>query len=136
MEPAAPLSLTVASHVLCRPLFTTLVCLVPRSCHYLGHFLVPPPTMIMPFPFGYIPSLVEAWLTCNTQDTQGGNPNNNALCGKKVQVTIGGKSTTVTIADRCAGCAEWDLDLTPTAFNAIVAGGEAVGRTTANWQFV
>lgn len=70
------------------------------------------------------------------EDTQGGNPNDNSLCGKKIQVTIGGKSTTVTIADRCAGCAEWDLDLTPTAFNAIVAGGEAVGRTTGDWQFM
>lgn len=85
--------------------------------------------------FVYMLSL-QIWLTFCNQDTQNGNPNDNSLCGKKIQVSIGGQSTTVTIADRCAGCAEWDLDLTPTAFNAIVAGGEAVGRTTANWQFM
>lgn len=47
-----------------------------------------------------------------------------------------GSTATVTVADRCAGCFMWDLDMTPTAFNSIVKGGAAVGRTPASWQFV
>lgn len=70
------------------------------------------------------------------KDTQGSDPNDNSLCGKRIMISIGDKSTTVIVADRCAGCAEWDLDLTPTTFDYIVSGGQGVGRTTASWYFV
>ncbi|CAN8104393.1 unnamed protein product [Discula destructiva] len=72
------------------------------------------------------------------QFTEGGNSNDNSLCGKKIQVTSadGTKTAIVTIMDRCTGCAMWDLDVTPTVFNDVVAGGEDVGRTGTSWQFV
>lgn len=70
-------------------------------------------------------------------DTTGGNPNDNSLCGKQIKVTMtDGSTATVTVADRCAACEEWDLDLTPTTFESIVSGGLGVGRTTASWEFM
>lgn len=75
--------------------------------------------------------------TLYDQYTTGGNPNDNSLCGKKIQITMGDGSTAeVTVADRCEACAEWDLDLTPTTFQSIVTGGLDEGRTTASWVFV
>lgn len=34
-----------------------------------------------------------------------GNPNNNPACGHKIQATYQGKTITVSVADRCEGCA-------------------------------
>lgn len=70
-------------------------------------------------------------------DTVNGNPNNNPLCGKQVKITSadGKRTATAIVRDRCAGCAVWDLDLTPTLFNQVVAGGLGVGRTSATWEF-
>jgi hypothetical protein len=65
----------------------------------------------------------------------GANPNNNPICGKQVAITYGGKTITVTIEDRCVGCAEYDLDLSPAAFNQLA--DPSVGRLHgATWQFV
>ncbi|TFK41083.1 RlpA-like double-psi beta-barrel-protein domain-containing protein-containing protein [Crucibulum laeve] len=57
---------------------------------------------------------------------KGGNPNNNPICGRKVQATFQGKSVTVAITDRCEACALTDLDFSPTAFNQIA--DPALGR--------
>ncbi|KAF5374239.1 hypothetical protein D9758_004725 [Tetrapyrgos nigripes] len=46
----------------------------------------------------------------------GGNPNSNPVCGKKIKATYKGKSTTVTVTDRCEACAMTDLDFSPAAF--------------------
>ncbi|PIL27116.1 hypothetical protein GSI_10258 [Ganoderma sinense ZZ0214-1] len=56
----------------------------------------------------------------------GANPNLNPMCGRKMRVTYGKKSITVTVADTCPGCAVGSLDLTPTAFQKFAALG--VGR--------
>ncbi|KAG6826927.1 hypothetical protein H0H92_013884 [Tricholoma furcatifolium] len=48
-------------------------------------------------------------------------------------VTHGGKSIIVQIVDRCAACAEGDIDLTPTAFSALA--DMALGRTDVVWWF-
>lgn len=78
-----------------------------------------------------------AGLTRNELDTPDGNPNKNTLCGKAIQVTMSDGSTAkVAVADRCMSCQEYDLDLTPTVFEDIVAGGLGVGRTVAAWQFL
>ena len=77
---------------------------------------------------------------------KGGNPNNNPVCNMKVTATCKdfpprgfilnsdpfialpdqGKTTTVTITDRCTGCALTDLDFSPTAFQDLA--DESVGR--------
>ncbi|KIK65842.1 hypothetical protein GYMLUDRAFT_257803 [Collybiopsis luxurians FD-317 M1] len=55
------------------------------------------------------------------------NPNNNPICNKKVTAHYQGKSVTVTITDRCAGCAgAADLDFSPAAFNKLA--DPSVGR--------
>jgi len=69
-------------------------------------------------------------------DAQGtANPNNNPLCGKKINVSYnGGKPVTVTIVDRCPECAENNLDLSPAAFNAMGATPDQ-GRVNVAWSF-
>lgn len=48
-------------------------------------------------------------------------------------VKHGGKSIQVQIVDRCTGCKMGDIDLTPTAFQALA--DPALGRTSAEWFF-
>lgn len=43
--------------------------------------------------------------------TPNGNPNKNKLCGKTAKVTFRGKTISVKIVDRCAGCPGNDIDL-------------------------
>ncbi|OSD03599.1 hypothetical protein PYCCODRAFT_1451679 [Trametes coccinea BRFM310] len=56
----------------------------------------------------------------------GANPNNNPVCGRKITATYQGKSVEVTVTDRCTGCAETDLDFSPSAFSELA--DFAVGR--------
>lgn len=65
-----------------------------------------------------------------------GNPNANSLCGKKIKVTGPKGDIVVTVADRCEGCGEYDIDLTPAVFDSIVNDPVATGNTTATWQWV
>ncbi|KAL0957346.1 hypothetical protein HGRIS_014899 [Hohenbuehelia grisea] len=50
---------------------------------------------------------------------EGGNPNNNPICGRKVRATYKEKSVKVVITDRCEGCALTDLDFSPSAFSQL-----------------
>ncbi|CUA71128.1 hypothetical protein RSOLAG22IIIB_09342 [Rhizoctonia solani] len=66
----------------------------------------------------------------------GGNPNNNPVCTTPhtADITYGGKTIRVGIVDRCEGCALWDVDLSPSAFQqfAPLASGRLYGAT---WHF-
>jgi len=64
---------------------------------------------------------------------QGGNPNNNPICGRKVIAHHGGNSVEVTITDRCAACKETDLDFSPSAFNTLA--DPALGRIAITWEW-
>ncbi|KAL6699204.1 expansin-like protein [Trichoderma pleuroticola] len=55
-------------------------------------------------------------------------------CGRKIRVSYQGRSAVVTVVDRCAGCAENDLDLSPAAFRAVI-GELDIGRTAATWDW-
>ncbi|EHK25048.1 expansin-like protein [Trichoderma virens Gv29-8] len=55
-------------------------------------------------------------------------------CGRQIRVNYKGRSEVVTVVDRCEGCAENDLDLSPAAFRGVV-GDLGVGRTTATWDW-
>ncbi|CDO74644.1 Distantly related to plant expansins [Trametes cinnabarina] len=65
-----------------------------------------------------------------------GNPNTNPICKKQIQATTtDGKSVTVTVTDRCAGCAPGSIDLTPTAFQQLASLD--VGRLhDVTWTFL
>ncbi|KIP11361.1 hypothetical protein PHLGIDRAFT_99997 [Phlebiopsis gigantea 11061_1 CR5-6] len=63
-----------------------------------------------------------------------GNPNNNPICNKKVTANYNGKKVTVAITDRCEGCATWDLDFSPSAFDKLA--DESLGRLSGmTWKF-
>lgn len=62
------------------------------------------------------------------------NPNLNPICGRTVTASHGGKSVTVKIVDRCAGCeGQFDLDFSPAAFNALA--NPDLGRIEITWHF-
>lgn len=47
---------------------------------------------------------------------------------------IGGGGVTITIVDRCPVCAQYDLDLSPAAYNAL--GDPDAGRIDIQWSWV
>lgn len=79
------------------------------------------------------------------------NPNTNPVCGQQITAYCGwssyftsfvvlthrfsdqGKSTTVTVTDRCQGCAITDLDFSPTAFSDLA--NESLGRIDITWMW-
>jgi len=64
-----------------------------------------------------------------------GNSNTNPLCGRKVQISFGGATAIATIVDRCTGCAEDSLDMTPSLFQVFAA--LSVGRIHGiRWNFL
>ncbi|CAL1713924.1 unnamed protein product [Somion occarium] len=56
------------------------------------------------------------------------NTNDNPVCSKELTATFKGKSVKVTVVDRCAGCAENDIDLSPAAFDKL--SPPSAGRLT------
>lgn len=67
------------------------------------------------------------------KQTPNGNPNNNPLCGQKLNVSYEGKSVQVTIVDSCPGCSYDSLDLSPAAFSQIA--DKDLGRIQLEWEF-
>jgi len=72
---------------------------------------------------------------------EGGNPNTNPLCGRKIRVRRdfveegkGERSVDVVVVDRCTGCAPTDLDMSLTAFTKLAR--EVDGRVLAKWAWV
>lgn len=63
------------------------------------------------------------------------NPNDSPVCGKKIRVHgPNGNSVVATVADRCAGCAPGDVDVTPVVFLEL-GYEQAVGRVDVSWTF-
>lgn len=64
---------------------------------------------------------------------QYGNPNaRSSWCGKKIQISYGGKTQTATVVDCCPTCPEGGLDMSKGLFGAF-AGFDA-GVFQMNWQ--
>ncbi|KAI0090068.1 expansin module family protein [Irpex rosettiformis] len=63
----------------------------------------------------------------------GTTPNSYPICGKQMTVTYQGRSTTVTVADRCAvdACAMNDIVLSPVAFTDL--SPLDAGRIRVTW---
>ncbi|KAG6864301.1 hypothetical protein C0991_010751 [Blastosporella zonata] len=76
-------------------------------------------------PDGFVNVGGDGFLNCDT----------TAQCHVPLTATVthGGKSIIVQVVDRCVGCAENDIDLTPTAFAALADMG--LGRTDVVWWF-
>ncbi|KAM3513918.1 hypothetical protein MY11210_002455 [Beauveria gryllotalpidicola] len=56
-------------------------------------------------------------------------------CGRRVRAYYKGRAVDATVVDRCAGCAENDLDFSPAAFKALV-GSLGPGRVWGNWKWM
>jgi len=64
----------------------------------------------------------------------GGDPNQNPICNRKVTAHYQGKSVSVILTDRCVGCAKYDLDFAPAAFDQLA--DESLGRLKGmTWSF-
>ncbi|KAI1429367.1 RlpA-like double-psi beta-barrel-protein domain-containing protein-containing protein [Xylaria sp. FL1777] len=68
------------------------------------------------------------------QYTPNGNPNLNSLCGRKIQISRGGKSAVVTVEDRCTGCQLNDLDVPVNVFSKLADPN--AGRVQMTWNWV
>jgi hypothetical protein len=55
-------------------------------------------------------------------------------CGRTARIHYNSKSLVVNIVDRCGGCADTALDLSPTAFRKLV-GTLGPGRVQGTWEF-
>lgn len=63
-----------------------------------------------------------------------GNPNHNALCGRRIHVQRGGSGMDVTVADRCEGCNEFDIEVSRGVFERL--GDVNVGRVRVDWWWI
>jgi hypothetical protein len=63
------------------------------------------------------------------------DPSPSSQCHIPLTATVkhGDKTIRVKIVDRCVGCAEGDIDLTPHAFELLA--DKALGRTSVEWWF-
>ncbi|KAI1117076.1 RlpA-like double-psi beta-barrel-protein domain-containing protein-containing protein [Nemania sp. NC0429] len=68
------------------------------------------------------------------QYTPNGNPNLNSLCGRQIQISLGGRSAVVTVADRCQGCQYSDLDVPVKVFSQLADPN--IGRTQMSWNWL
>ncbi|KAB8606216.1 hypothetical protein FH972_025847 [Carpinus fangiana] len=65
----------------------------------------------------------------------GGNPNNNPYCGKKININYNGKTTQATVVDTCMGCSADSIDVSNSLFES-VAGALGQGRVHGvSWSF-
>ncbi|KAK2045493.1 hypothetical protein LZ31DRAFT_245043 [Colletotrichum somersetense] len=65
----------------------------------------------------------------------GAQSNGNPYCGKKVKITVDGKSTTATVRDKCMGCKANDIDVSEKCFLEMF-DSLGVGRKTVEWSFI
>jgi len=55
------------------------------------------------------------------------------VCGSSITVNFQGKSVTVQATDKCPGCGDFDLDLSPAAFKQLA--DPSLGRIQVTWNF-
>ncbi|EFQ29096.1 allergen Asp F7 [Colletotrichum graminicola] len=65
----------------------------------------------------------------------GAQSNGNPYCGKKIKITVDGKSTTATVRDKCMGCKADDIDVSEKCFLEVF-DSLGVGRKTVEWSFI
>ncbi|KXH59754.1 SCP-like extracellular protein [Colletotrichum salicis] len=66
----------------------------------------------------------------------GSQSNGNPLCGKTVRIQAEGKAVDVKVTDKCMGCAENDIDVSPAVFKALL-GDLGRGRVSGvTWTLV
>ena len=63
------------------------------------------------------------------------NPNDNPLCGTTINIynPATGNTNSATIVDTCEGCSEYDIDVSPSVFEAVDPNGLGDGRIVVDW---
>ncbi|PWY99297.1 plant expansin, partial [Testicularia cyperi] len=64
-----------------------------------------------------------------------GNPNENSLCGKKIEIDWQGKKQLVFAMDECPSCAPSSLDLSPAVFKSLDDPDKGLLKGI-QWKFV
>lgn len=78
----------------------------------------------------------ELTVALNAPDmANGANPNDNPKCGQKILACGDKGSATLTITNTCPECASGSLDMSPTAFQAVV-GDLSIGRSKVTWTYL
>jgi len=71
----------------------------------------------------------------NFPDYQGGNPNSNPICDRKINAQYQGNGVNVSVTDRCTGCKLRDLDFSPGVFSQLA--DLSVGRIyNVTWTWI
>ncbi|KAI5813377.1 RlpA-like double-psi beta-barrel-protein domain-containing protein-containing protein [Pyronema omphalodes] len=84
------------------------------------------------------------WVNSNSDDIvaisykimeplDGGNPNNNPNCGRKIKVSYKGKSLIATVVDKCMGCSPEKIDLAQGAFEKLSPIDPGVINVSWEW---
>ncbi|KAI1850673.1 hypothetical protein JX265_004384 [Neoarthrinium moseri] len=85
----------------------------------------------------YAPGLGSCGETSNESDAvvalapgqfSGSNP-----CGKKITITAKGKTASATVVDKCPGCSEDSIDVSPSVFEKLASLDD--GRVKIEWEF-
>ncbi|MCJ1268775.1 hypothetical protein MMC22_008663 [Lobaria immixta] len=72
--------------------------------------------------------------------SKGSDPNSNPLCGLKIRATRfdesvnAQRSVDLKVVDRCTGCAQTDIDLSPGAFKKLA--DPVLGRADVTWAWL
>ncbi|KAI9494282.1 RlpA-like double-psi beta-barrel-protein domain-containing protein-containing protein, partial [Zychaea mexicana] len=77
----------------------------------------------------------DAQIVALNQEQYGDTSSKSDWCGKKVEISHNGKSTTATITDACPECVSGDLDLTQAVFKALESDLD-VGELDISWKVV
>ncbi|KAK1979609.1 RlpA-like double-psi beta-barrel-protein domain-containing protein-containing protein [Colletotrichum cereale] len=65
----------------------------------------------------------------------GAQSNGNPYCGKKVKISVDGKTAIATVRDKCMGCKADDIDVSEKCFLEMF-DSLGVGRQTVEWSFI
>ena len=85
---------------------------------------------------GYTNSASDAIVALSTEIMNNPpNPNDNPICGTSINIynPATGDTNTATIVDTCEGCGEYDIDVSPSVFEAVDPNGLADGRIVVDW---
>ncbi|KAG9249943.1 allergen Asp F7 [Emericellopsis atlantica] len=70
-----------------------------------------------------------------SHELMGTQSNGNPMCGQTITITVGGKSASATVRDKCMGCAMNDIDVSEKVFKALFGGSLTSGRQPVEWSF-
>ncbi|KAI0477984.1 RlpA-like double-psi beta-barrel-protein domain-containing protein-containing protein [Xylaria cf. heliscus] len=62
------------------------------------------------------------------------SPSKSGNCGKSIRVHYNGKTATAKVVDKCPGCSDQSIDVSPTVFSQLANLDQ--GRVQVTWEFI